>query len=172
MEIYNKHYEERKIEHAPIRESAVLLVIKLSLLFLLPDMLYVSVFYVFTVGFALPVDLHHHISLLLIVVFFLKLLIQLFLSLYVALYWKNTTYRIDGAGKYLVKKTGIIDTKEEVYEFKTVRLIRVNQSWLGRIFNYGDVSLEISASGGYQVILTITGIQNPKQYEQMIKQCL
>lgn len=65
-----------------------------------------------------------------------------------------------------------MNVREDIYEFDSVRSLTVDQSWMGRIFHYGDVALKTSASGGYKEIVTIGGIQNPQKYEQMIKECL
>lgn len=170
MEIYNQHHEDGTCEHAPIRGSIFFLVTKLLVILLLFDLLYVGVYFSLTLGFELPFELHHHISTLLLIVFFLKLFMQLFLILNVSLAWANNLYFING--KHLIKRTGILNTEEDIYEFDTVRSVAVNQSWLGRIFHYGDISLKTSASGGYQVIVTIAGITDPHKYEKTIKECL
>lgn len=172
MQIYNQHHEEGKCEHAPIRGSIVILVAKLLIILLLFELIYAGAYYILNLGIPLPFDLHHHVTLVLLILETIKILTQVFLILNVTLAWANNVYYINGQGKHLIKRTGIINTKEDLYEFDTVRSLTVNQSWLGRIFNYGDVTLKTSASGGYQAILTIAGIQNPQKYEQMIKQCL
>lgn len=170
MDLNTQSHEEGTCEHAPIRGSITILVVKLLAALLLFEILYVGIYYVLMVGIPLPFDIHHHISLVLFLLIIIKILTQAFLIMFVILSWTNSIYYI--SGKYLIKRTGIINTNEDTYEFNTVRSVTMNQSLLGRIFHYGDVTLKTSASGGYQVIVTITGISNPLKYEQMIKQCL
>lgn len=170
MEIYNQHHEEGKCEHAPIRGSIFFLAIKLLVILLLFDVIYGVVYYILTLGIALPLDSHHHISILIFVLDVVKVITQVVLIINVSLSWANNIYFING--KHLIKRTGFINTEEDMYEFNTVRSVTVNQSWLGKIFHYGDISLKTSASGGYQVIVTISGITDPQKYEKTIKECL
>ena len=167
---YIQNHEEGECEHAPIRGSFVILVAKLLVTFLLFELIYAAIYYFLTLGFALPFNLHHHIAILILVLEILKVIMQTFFTLYVSLSWTSNVYHING--KHLVKRTGIFNSEEDIYEFDTVRSVAVNQSWLGRLFHYGDITLKTSASGGYQVIVTMDGVSNPQKYEQTIKQCL
>lgn len=173
--LYSHNHAEGKCEHAPIRGSIMMLIAKILVILLLFELVYGAIFYVLTIGTSLPFNLHHHIAVVIFGVELLKILTQVILIANVTLLWANNTFYIDG--KHLIKRTGIINVREDIYEFDSVRSLTVDQSWMGRIFHYGDVVLKASASGGYepggyQVIVTITGIQNPQKYEQMIKQCL
>lgn len=168
MKISNHNHEERKHELEPIRGSIIILVAKLATGLLLFDLLYVGLYYLLTLSFALPFDLHHHISLLLLVIFFLKLLMQLFLILNVTLSWANSAYYL--AGKHIIRRNGILHVEEDVFHFDNIRSISVNQSFFGKIFNYGDISLKTSASGGYQGDVIMTEISNPKKYEEILRE--
>ncbi len=170
MKPNTQNHEEGKCEHAPIRGSYTIFVAKLLLTLFLFEIIYAAIFYFLTLGVFFPFDLHHHISVGILILEVMKILIQVFLIFYVTLSWTSNVYYING--KHLIKRSGILNTEEDIYEFDTVRSIAVNQSFLGRLFHYGDIYLKTSASGGYQVIVTMTGIQNPHKYEQMIKQCL
>lgn len=172
MELYNRRHEEGECEHAPIRGSIVILVAKLLLTLIFFELIYAGIYYVLILVISKPPDLHHHVAIAIFVLEIVKILLQVFLILNITLSWANKTYHINSRDKHLIRRTGILNIKEDTYEFNTVRSISVEQSWLGRIFRFGDVTLKTSASGGYQAILTIAGIQNPKKYEQMIKECL
>ena len=168
MKIHNHNHEERKHELEPIRGSIIILVAKLATVLLLFDLLYVGLYYLLTLSFALPFDLHHHISLLLLVIFFLKLLMQLFLILNVTLSWANSAYYL--AGKHIIRRNGILHVEEDVFHFDNIRSISVNQSFFGKIFNYGDISLKTSASGVYEGDVIMTEISNPKKYEEILRE--
>lgn len=60
-------------------------------------------------------------------------------------------------------------SKEEVFHFDNIRAITVNQSWFGKLFNYGDIELKTSASGGCQEALVLVSINNPHKYEAHLK---
>ncbi len=170
-EVYNSsNHEEEQCEHTPIRGSIIFLVSKLLVILLMFELIYGGAFYVLSLGIPLPFDLHHHVSVVLFVLEIVKIVTQVFLILNVSLSWANSVYFI--SGKHLIKRTGVLKTQEDIYEFETVRTVALNQSWLGKIFDYGDISLKTSASGGYQVIVTIAGVRNPRKYEQMIKDCM
>ena len=168
MEKYNNNHEERKPELEPIRGSIVILVAKLATGLLLFDLLYAGLYYLLALGFVLPFDLHHHISLLLFVVFFLKLLMQLFLILNVTLSWANSAYYL--AGKHLIRRKGILHIEEDVFHFDNIRTISINQSFFGKLLNYGDITLKTSASGGYQGDIVMAEISNPKKYEEILRE--
>ncbi len=175
MELYNrkielKGHEDGSCKHVSMRGSIIVFIMKLLTLLLLFELTYLGVYYIFTLGIPLPLDLHHHAMLSLFFLAILKILTQAYIILHVTLDWANNAYYIEG--KHLIKNSGIINIEEESYDLTTVRSVIVNQSWLGRIFHYGDVTLKTSASGGYQVIVTMGGIQNPQDHERMIKQCL
>lgn len=171
MELYNRN-EDGRCEEAPIRGSFFILISKLFIMLLIFEFIYGTIYYILTLGIPLPFDLHHHIAELILFLQILKVFIQLFLILDITLSWSNSIYYIHSNGKHLIKRAGVINIKEDVYEIDTVRSITVDQSWMGRIFHYGDLLLKTSASGGYQVLVTMMSIQNPQKYEEMIRKYL
>ncbi len=172
MELYNRTNEEDKCEEIPIKGSFFLLVSKLLIMLLLFELIYGAIYYTLTLGISLPFDLHHHVALLILFLELLKISLQLLFILQITLSWSYNMYYLLNNGKHLIKRTGIMNIKEDVYEMDNVRSITVNQSWLGRIFHYGDLSLKTSASGGYQVLVTMMGIHEPSKYEERIKKCM
>lgn len=52
---------------------------------------------------------------------------------------------------------------EKIYDLDIVRSISIRQSWFGKIFRYGTVNVEISASGGYTDQTTLSGVSDPQQ---------
>jgi uncharacterized membrane protein YdbT with pleckstrin-like domain len=58
---------------------------------------------------------------------------------------------------------------EKIYDLDIVRSVSIRQSWLGKIFRYGTVNVEISASGGYTDRATLAGVSDPQQYEKMLR---
>lgn len=174
MKKLRQRHEEGDCEHTPIRGSMAILIAKLLTTLFIFELLFGAVYYLLFLILGIPISSgpHHHVALAILVIETFKIVFQGFLVLRIALSWATYSYFIDGTRRHLVKRSGIIYTREDIFEFNTVRSISVYQSWLGRLLRYGDVTLKTSASGGYQAILTIAGIHDPKKYEKMIKECL
>lgn len=150
----------------PIRGSIAILAYKLAAILLLFDFIYIMVDFVLTLGIPLPFDLHHHVSLALFTAEVFKIFFQLYLIANVTLSWANNTYVL--TGQHIIKKTGIFRIQEDVFHFANIRSISIQQSFLGKVFNYGDIILKTSASGGYQGDVVMSGIANPKKYEEIL----
>lgn len=65
--------------------------------------------------------------------------------------------------------TGLIHVEENIYELKNVYAVRRSQSWLGRIFRYGNLIVNIAAAN-YQKEVRLIGIQKPKKYEKILEE--
>lgn len=81
----------------------------------------------------------------------------------------TTDYYI--SGHHLIRKTGLIQKKEHIYELEKLRMIDIYQSWLGRLMNYGTITMTFSSSG-YQENITMTGVSDPTKYERILRQHL
>lgn len=167
MEVFNGR-SERGSESImrPVRSSAALLVIKLALVVVLFDTIYSLIFYFLNIFFHTPIEWHHTISIWMLLLVFAKILAEVGFLVYTVISWMNTTYQIERG--HLVVKRGLFHTVEDVYELKTIRAVEVDQTLFGKIFHFGDVILKTSASGGYQVIVTLMGITNPYKYEEKL----
>ncbi len=64
---------------------------------------------------------------------------------------------------------GIMSAKEEVVLVDNIRSISVTQSFLGKLLNYGDITLRTSVSGGDQGDVILRQIDSPSKYEEIIK---
>ena len=47
-----------------------------------------------------------------------------------------------------------------------IRSVKSHQSLVGRLFNYGNVIVEVSASGGYHKDILLRGIVHPKNTKE------
>ncbi len=158
--------EQLNLAQEPIRGSVVVLIIRLLTILLFFEGIYLIVDYLFTLGIPLPFDLHHHVSFAMFVVELTKIMLQLYLIVNVSLAWANNTYHL--AGKHIVKRTGVLHIQEDVFPFENIRSIAVHQSFLGKLCNYGDLVIKISASGGYQRDIVLTGIARPRSQEEIL----
>lgn len=164
MEIYNPRVEETE-NIKPFRGSIILLALKLTLLTVIFDLFYSLIFYILSQYLNLlpnSYDLH----LILIFAFIVKTIIEVSFLIYIILSWSNTLFYIKD--NHLVTKRGVFHTYEDVYDFKTIRAIEVEQSLIGKILHFGNIVVKSSASGGYQVIVTLLGLNDPQKKERIL----
>lgn len=150
-----------------IRGSIILLFFRILLLIILFDFFYLLATVLLNLTFEIPLDWHHHISLGLLIALLIQVLLKASIMFYLVLNWMSNTYILDS--KHVTKKHGIFGNDEEIYRFDTVRSILINQSLMGKFFNYGSILLKTSASGGFQGDVEITEIDNPKNYEELLR---
>ena len=168
MELYSNHQEiKQKDLVEQIRGSIIVVVVKLIIILIIFEAIYELFFYFLSIQFALPIDWHHHISVGLLIMSMMKVLLEVYFITSVFLAWAGNVWLL--TGKHIIRRTGIFHTQEDVYHFDNLRTISVEQSLLGKIFNYGDITIKISASGGYQGDVSLSQIENPHMYETMIK---
>jgi len=161
QEIQPEHYFQQ------IRSSIAILAMKLLVLLFIFEGIYEGLFYVLTLAFNVPLEWHHHASVILLVINGLKVIFEFSFILFLFFQWAGTSYFI--TKKHIIKRVGIMNSREEVFHFDNIRAITVNQSLLGKLFNYGDIELKTSASGGYQAALVLVSINNPHKYEAQLK---
>ncbi len=159
-----------RLEHdlEPIRGSVIIFAIKLFFTLILFETIYSIVFGVFQVGLNLPIEWHHHTSVGLLIINGIKVVIEFVVILYLLFQWTGSSYFI--TPKHIIKRNGILQNKEDVFHFDNIRSISVEQSLFGKFFNYGDITLKTSASGGYQDDVVLLGIDNPHKYETILKE--
>lgn len=159
--------EDEKNIAEPIRGSTVILAFKLILTLLLFDFIYLGMFYFLNIFFDISFEWHHHISVGLFGIHLIKNLLEVVFIVYLILSWANNMYLI--TKKHLIRKKGIFGSQEDIFHFENIRSISINQSFLGKLFNYGAITLKTSASGGDQGDITLSEIENPQKYEEILK---
>ena len=155
----------------PIRESVVLFVIKIATILISVDLVYAVLNFVllrtFFLNIRLPFNLHDQTASILTLLHLGKTILQLWGISTIVFRWVGNSYYI--TEKHLVRHEGILNCLEKIYDLDIVRSISIQQSWLGKVFKYGTVRIEISASGGYTDHVSLVGVGNPQQYEKMLR---
>lgn len=154
-----------------MNEGVFILGFKLFVILFLMDIFYVFID-IFLLQANFPYDYYHHINLLLLFFHAIKSLIQIFLIFVVVFRWLYHKYYIDCLEKKLIELKGFFYTDEKLIDLKNIREIRINQSILGKLFRYGDIILNATASGGYQEKITLKRIQDPHRNMDLIKSCI
>lgn len=155
----------------PIRASVAILAIQLVSLLIFTDVVYSVInFFLMKVYFLqgiLPFDTHRYIVLILAILHIGKSIFQVIFVLKFVMKWIGDSYFI--AEAHLVKRSGIMSVIEKTYDLDNVRSVTVNQGVLGKLFHFGDVVIETSASGGYMDQIILNGLANPEQFEHKIR---
>ncbi len=155
----------------PIRESLTLLISKIAVILISTDLIYAIVNYfllqAFFLNHQLPLNLHESAPILLTVLHLAKTAFQVWAIATAVFRWVGNSYQI--TDKHLVHREGIMNSSEKIYDLNIIRSISNEQTWLGKIFHYGTVHVEISASGGYSDQVALIGVNNPEQYEKMLR---
>jgi uncharacterized membrane protein YdbT with pleckstrin-like domain len=150
----------------PIHGSLTLLIVKLIFLVFLFDVIYAISYFLLSYYLTSPLSFIDHVRFWLLIALVLKNIMMVSMVTYVVLKWATTLYYIEG--DHLVTRRGILSVDENIYEFKTIRSLEVEQSLLGRLFHYGNIILKTSASGGYLVVVTLLNLANPQQQEKTL----
>lgn len=129
----------------------------------------VNTIYAFTLLFGgFGVNYHEAVFSVFWVVHVAVFILETYLILLVIIPWTTTIYYL--SDKRLIKHSGILRLEENVYTLDTVRSIDLRQSWLGRLFNYGDLAIEATDFGGYRHLIRLPGIAEPKKYEKILEE--
>ncbi len=155
----------------PIRESLILFIIKIAAVLIVTDTIYAALNFVllqaFFLNHVLPLNLHAFAPYILTILHLAKTVFQIWGISSIVSQWVGNSYQI--TKRHLVHNMGIMNYTEKIYDLNIIRSISIQQSWIGKIFKYGTVNIEISASGGYTDKVTLFGVPNPQQYENMLR---
>ncbi len=167
----SKDSDSQTVINEPIRESLVLFIIKIASVLITTDLVYAVLNFVllraFFLNHELPLNIHDMTAYILTFLHLAKTAFQVWGISAIVLRWVGNSYNI--TPKHLVHHEGIINCIEKIYDLNIVRSVSIQQSWLGKIFRYGSVNIEISASGGYTDQVTLFGVSNPQLYEKMLR---
>lgn len=147
-----------------IRKSVVLFVLRIIALELLFELVYIS----WRTGihflpFALETVITlNAVSIVLFLVF--VTIVQNIILVFIAWKWVNDFYEI--RPDEIVHVTGLISRTEKAYPYRDIQSITIHQGFLGRVFNYGSISLYIPTLG-YE--LSFNEISSPQKFVELVK---
>lgn len=155
--------------HEPIHGSIFLLTLKLFAAILISDIIYLLIDRL--IFETIQHEAYSGLTLLLTGLYICKSIVQIGLVLGVVFHWLYHKYHIDYTQKKLYEYKGFLHTKEHMSELKNIRDVSMEQSVFGKIFNYGNIVLTISASGGYAEKVMMKKIQEPELYVDFLESC-
>lgn len=155
--------EKITLTYINIRQSIAILLTKLVVLDLILAIIVIGFYFILVQGgiitFAFATNTY-----LFLIVFTVIGALKVFLTVYVVLLWLNEYYEI--TPENIIHKKGIIHRTTETYSLDKVRVIDVQDTFLGELFNYATVTLYDIRLHKY---LDLYLIHNPKRYVKILK---
>lgn len=156
----------------PVRASVTTLSIQIITLLIFTDLAYVFINYFLMKTYfqqtILPFDSHKYIILILAGIHVAKSIFQVFTIVKVVIKWLGNSYFVTDT--CVVKRDGIFNVVEKTYDLKDIRSVTVHQNIIGKLFHFGDIVIETSASGGYKDEIVLNGFDEPQEIEHKVRQ--
>lgn len=143
-----------------IRQSVIALVLRLLVVMVGLDLIY-AVLIVFFIILDIPTTVAAATITFLWVIYMLKSVFQAYSLLQIVVTWARTLYYV--THHHLVAQTGILTINEQIFEMQQIRSVKSRQSWLGKIFDFGDVTI-VFASSGFREEVVLRAIMSPVKY--------
>lgn len=159
----NESGRKISVTHLNIRQSIFFLLLKLVVLDLVAGFFAIAFFFSLSSSLFSP-QVKIFILSTSFVYFLLLTIFKVFLTLFVVLSWLNEYYEIHPDS--IVHRIGIIWRKESKYPLRQIRLIKMQQSALGALFNYGTIEPYDWDLSKYA---TMYLVHNPAKYVKILE---
>ncbi len=151
------------LTHLNIRQSISILLVKLVLVDLIMAFVLISFYFVLVKGGDLT-RFASESTVIFLFAFGILGIIKVVLGIYIILQWLNEYYEI--TPDTVVHKSGIIFRKTQTYRLEEIRMMDVQEGFLGEVFNFGTITL-------YDIFLNkfldMYLIHNPHRYARVLK---
>ncbi len=161
-----RNEETIQVTHINIRLSISILLLKLILLEIIAAVL-IIIFHASLYEFDGERLAEMGIKIFNIPFFLVLVLLKILLTVIVILQWLNEYYEITKTIIY--HRKGLIFKTEEKYFLEKIALVEVKQSLLGKILNFGTISLYDEKGNKYEELYLI---HNPLRYAKVIEDLL
>lgn len=147
-----------------IRGSVILLALRILGILFIADtaFAFILAFALFTIGS----DYYASVVSVLWILHTVKFVIEAYLVLYLVVSWATITYYL--TDHTLVYSRGVVKTEETFLELNKTKSVHLTESWLGKLMNYGTITLTIPSYGGNEQF-SLIGIADPKKYERIFR---
>src|ERR1044072_5230366 len=98
-----------------------------------------------------------------------KMAFEGYFLVHIAVKWATTRYYLNR--HHLVVCEGVLVIDETVFDLSNIRSVNHSAGWLGRMLNFGDLYISLSASG-YHDNIWLYDIADPKTFERMFSHYL
>jgi uncharacterized membrane protein YdbT with pleckstrin-like domain len=147
----------------PIRRSVVILVIRIFFLLFLIDTVYAFLLLANAAGY-IPVDWIPSYAIFLWIIYTVKYVLLTYTILKLVVDWTSTLYYV--AEGHLIRQRGVLHTTETVFQLADIDSAVMSQSWLGRMLNFGDVTVEFTVARQKEFV-NLYAINDPQRYEDI-----
>lgn len=151
------------VTHLNIRQSIFILLFKMILIDLFAALLTI-IFFSSLYSSLFPPEIKTFILSTSAIYFFALVIFKILLTTYVVLAWLNEYYEI--TPKEVTHKRGIIWKKVDRYPLKQIRLIKLHQSGLGKLFNFGTIE---PFDWDLAKFVSMYLIHNPRKYMEVLE---
>lgn len=148
---------------APIRRNVLILAVRLFLVLFIADTIYAALLMATVLGYV-ATDLTTSYTVFLWAAHTVKNIVLTYLLIALVTNWISTLYFVSGG--HLIRQRGVLRIKETVFQLTDIETVATNQSWLGRIFDFGDVTITFSIARQREEV-KLYAINNPHRYEQL-----
>jgi hypothetical protein len=155
--------EKITLTYLNVRQSIAILLFKLVVLDLILAVIVIGFYFILVQGGVWTQTLAANTYLFLIT-FTVIGGIKVFLTIYIVLLWLNEYYEI--TPEHIVHKKGIIHRTTESYNLEKVRIIDIQDSFFGELFNFATVTLYDIRLKKY---LDLYLIHNPGRYVKILR---
>jgi hypothetical protein len=158
------HEHSITVTHLNIRQSIAILLAKLILTDILLSIVVIGFYFLLVQA---DNNLNQGVSqnsIIFLIVFGAIGLVKLIISSYIVLQWLNEYYEI--TPEAVIHKRGIVHKRSEKFSLDKIRAVRVEDTFLGEIFNYATVSLYDIRLNKY---LDMYLIHHPDRYVNVLR---
>lgn len=154
-----RKFSEQGIDITSIKLSVPLMLVRmLSGLFVL-DTCYALIIVLFL--WLTPMQMHGWLLLFLLLLHTIKFIVFTVFLLRLITQWQGKTVLITSHHLYIDE--GLVHANDRIYELAQIQAIKLNQSWLGKMLNFGDICITLG-SRSFSEVLELGGVANPQRY--------
>lgn len=151
------------VEYVTVRQSISLLLLKLIVLELIFATVISGVYY-FISNTPISGSIGLNMPLINIPLFIFFVLLKILIMIYIVVLWVNDYYKISSLE--LIHKRGFIFKKEEKDLLEHLGALKLDQGLLGRIFNFGTLTLY---NWALEQNVVMYNIHNPVRYRDILR---
>ena len=147
----------------PIRRSVVVLGIRIFLVLFVVDTFFAVLLLADVAGYV-SADWMAGYAAFLWIVYTLKFMFLTYAIIRLVVDWLSTLYCVTGG--HLIRQRGVMSTTETVFQLTDIDSAVMSQSWLGRLCNFGDVTVEFTVAREKEFV-SLYAINDPQRYEDL-----
>jgi uncharacterized membrane protein YdbT with pleckstrin-like domain len=147
----------------PIRRSLIILITRIILVLFVTDTLYAFLLLANVAGY-IPTDLIFSYGVFLWIIYTAKYLLLTYAIVKMVIDWVGTLYYVTNG--HLIRQRGMLHITETVFQLADIDSAVMSQSWLGRMFNFGDVTIEFTVARQKEFV-NLYAINDPQRYEDL-----